>query len=290
MILGGVAYVLAVAVSRRASQKTGTRAEEKPILFAHRGASANFPENTLAAFEAGISAGASHLEMDVHMTRDGHVVVIHDGSVERTTDGSGAVRDMTLAELQSLDAGHRFGPDGSAAPFRGGGFRVPTLGEVFRRFPEAVINLEIKDDQPGAEKTVLREIEVAGAESRTLVAATRHGVMRRFRKLAGGRVSTAASRREIRAFLILSSLRLEGFLRPAYTTLQVPPHYRGIKIITPRFVRAARSRGVRVDAWTINEPDEMRRLLALGVEGIMSDRPAALKRELDRASAENSPG
>ncbi len=293
-LLGSFLCILVVAALRtrssRASAEQGP-AGERAIVFAHRGASADFPENTLAAFEAGLAEGASHIEMDVHMTRDGRVVVIHDDSVDRTTDGSGLVRDMTLAKLQSLDAGHRFTPDGSTRPFRGRSIHVPTLGEVFREFPEARVNLEIKEAQAGIEAAVLREIEAAGAETRTLVvAAENHALLRRFRKLAelaGERVATAASRREIRTFLLLSRLGLEGLLRPSYAALQVPTQYREVPIVTRRFLAAARRRGVRVDVWTINDPDEMRRLLDLGVGGIMSDRPGVLARMLD-GETENS--
>lgn len=283
--------ILVIAASRRKSSRASaeqTPAGKKPIVFAHRGASADFPENTLAAFGAGLAEGASHLEMDVHMTRDGHVLVIHDGSVARTTDGSGFVRDMTLAELQSLDAGGRFSADGSTRPFRGRGIHMPALGEVFREFSEARVNLEIKEARAGIEEAVLREIEAAGAEERTLVAAEKHAVLRRFRKLAGEKVATAASRREIRAFLLLSWLGLEGLARPSYVALQVPTQYRGVPIVTRRFLAAARRRGVRVDVWTINDPEEMRRLLDLGVGGIMSDRPGVLVRVL--AGAENPSG
>lgn len=291
--LAGLVCILAVAARKSSRAAKGKApAGERPVLFAHRGASATFPENTIAAFEAGLTSGATHLEMDVHMTCDGHITVIHDDTLERTTNGSGFVRDMTLAELQSLDAGHHFSPDGLVHPFRGQSIRVPTLGEVFRKFPGAVINLEIKEKQPGIEEAVLREIEAAGAGGRTVVAATKHGIMRRFRRLAGERVATAASRREIRFFFLVSKLWLEGFLRPSYTTLQVPPEYRGVRIITRRFLEAARRRGVRVDAWTINDPEEMRRLLALGVGGIMSDRPGMLAQALGEANvrAENSSG
>ncbi len=267
--------VLAVVTFRKGAGRT--LRTDWPVDFAHRGASHRAPENTLEAFRAAIEAGAAGLELDVHMTRDGRIVVVHDATVDRTTDGSGAVREMTLEEIRGLDAGYRFSPDGgSSYPYRGRDLRVPTLGEIFREFPDAAVNVEIKVAMPGIERIVLSVIEEAGAEGRTLVASGKHQVIERFRRASGGAIPTAASRREVRTFYLLSRLRLEGLLRPPYEALQVPVGYRGIPLVTPRFVRAAHARGVRVDAWTINDPSEMRFLLDLGVDVIMTDRPEAL--------------
>ena len=248
-----------------------------PVNLAHRGASALAPENTLEAFRMAVEAGAGGLELDVHLTRDGHVVVIHDATVERTTGGTGAVAEMTLDELRAFDAGHNFTPDGgSTRPYYGLGLRVPTLAEVLREFPGISVNIDIKEAYPGVEEAVLGVLREAGADGRALVASTPHGIIRRFRKLSGGRISTGASKLEITAFYILSRLRLERLIRPAYDALQVPLQHRGIPLVTRRFVEAAHARGVRVDVWTINRADEMRRLLDLGVDVIMTDRPETL--------------
>lgn len=252
-----------------------------PKNVAHRGASALAPENTVEAFRLGVEAGAGGLELDVHMTLDGEIVVIHDPTVDRTTDGTGAVAEMTLGGLRRLDAGYRFSPDGGLSyPYRGAGVRVPTLAELYDAFPEAWLNIEMKEAQPGIEEAVLQVVRSAGAQERTLVVSNRHGVVRRFRRLSGGEISTGASRREITQFYSLCRGRLEGLRRPTYDALQVPVEHRGIEVVTQRFVDAAHRRGVRVDVWTINDPDEMRRLLDLGVDTIMTDRPADLARVL----------
>ncbi|HEU4494681.1 MAG TPA: glycerophosphodiester phosphodiesterase, partial [Rubrobacteraceae bacterium] len=248
-----------------------------PVNLAHRGASARAPENTLEAFRLAVEAGAGGLELDVHVTRDGQVVVIHDATVDRTTEGSGAVAEMELEEIQRLDAGYRFSPDGGRTfPYRGRGVRIPTLTEVYASFPEARVNADIKEAQWGAEEAVWRVIRSAGAEERTLIASTEHPVVRRFRRISRGRIATAASRREIAAFYVLSRARLGALARPVYDALQVPVEHRGIELLTPRFVRAARSAGARVDVWTINDAAQMRWLLDLGVSGIMTDRPEVL--------------
>jgi glycerophosphoryl diester phosphodiesterase len=249
-----------------------------PSNFAHRGASAQAPENTLEAFRLAVEAGAGGLELDVRMTRDGEVVVIHGATVDRVTDGSGTVAGMTLHEVRRLDAGYGFSSDGGRTfPYRGRGVRIPTLAEVYEEFPDTCVNADIKEAQPEAEEAVLSVIREADAEGRTLVASTDHAVLRRFRKVSEGRVSTGASRREIAAFYVLSRLHLEALVSPAYDALQVPVEHRGIKLVTPRFVRAAHSRGARVDVWTINDAAEMSRLLDLGVDVIMTDRPELLE-------------
>jgi glycerophosphoryl diester phosphodiesterase len=260
-------------------RKGGARTlrDDWPANFAHRGASARAPENTLEAFRLAVEAGAGGLELDVHMTRDGEIVVIHDATVDRTTEGFGVVAEMTFDDLRSLDAGYRFSPDGGCThPYRRRGVRIPTLAEVYEQFPDASVNIDIKEPQPGVEEAVLRVIQEAGAEGRSLVVSANPAVVWRFRRVRGGRISTGASRLETGAFYLLSKLRLERLCRPAYDALQVPVEYEGITLATPRFVEAAHSRGVRVDVWTINEPGEMRRLLDLGADVLMTDHPETL--------------
>jgi glycerophosphoryl diester phosphodiesterase len=272
--LAGLACFVALILGR---VRKRTVRGEWPVNVAHRGASTLAPENTIEAFRLAVEAGAGGLELDVHMTRDGHIVVIHDATVDRTTNGSGAVSEMTLDELRRFDAGHNFSPDGgSTRPYRGRGVRVPTLGEVLQEFPVVAVNIEIKAGTPGIEETVLGILRDANALGRALVVSTPHAIVKRFRKISSGHISTGASRWEIGIFYILSRLCLERLVRPAYEALQVPLLHRGILVVTPRFIRAAQARGVRVDVWTINQAEEMRRLLDLGVDVIMTDRPGTL--------------
>jgi glycerophosphoryl diester phosphodiesterase len=129
------------------------------------------------------------LELDVHMTLDREIVVIHDATGDRTTDGSGAVAGMKLGELRGLDAGYRFSSDGGRTyPYRGRGVRIPTLAEVYEEFPAACVNIEMKEARPGVEEAVLRVIRDAG--QRTLVVSKRYGVVRRFRRISADRIST----------------------------------------------------------------------------------------------------
>lgn len=266
-------------VASLAFRKGGARVARSgwPANMAHRGASARAPENTIEAFRIAVESGAGGLELDVHMTRDGHIVVIHDDTVDRTTDGSGVVQEMRLDEIRALDAGYRFSPDdGLSHPYRERGLRVPTLAEMYRSFPEMCVNIEVKEDQAGVEETVLQVIEDAAAGDRTIVASGIHTVVDRFRRVSGERIPTAASRWEIWWFFVFARLHVESLLRPAYVALQVPPRHRGIPLVTSRFIAAARNRGLRVDVWTINDPSVMRWLLDLGADTIMTDRPEKL--------------
>lgn len=270
-VLAGVAAI--AAITRR--PKNAPVGGDWPINLAHRGASARAPENTLEAFRAALGDGAGGLETDAHMTRDGEIVLIHDDTVERTTDGRGLVRGMTLAQVRTLDAGHGFGDD-VGFPYRGRGLRVPTLREVYEEFPGVPINIEIKEAVSGIESAVFEVVRSAGAEGRTLIASFQHGIVDRFRRVSGGAVPTAASRREIETFLVLHALRLTRLLRPTYVALQVPVEHRGVRLVTPRLIEAAHALGVRVDVWTIDDERGMRWLLDLGVDVIMTNRPADL--------------
>jgi glycerophosphoryl diester phosphodiesterase len=221
--------------------------------------------------------GAGVLELDVHAIADGSVVVIHDETVERTTDGSGPVREMTLAEVKRLDAGYRFTTDdGRTYPYRGKGVKVPTLEEVYQQFPDVPINAEIKGKRLGIEKAVWGIIEGAGAQGRTLVVSEDSGTIRRFREMSGGRVATVASSAELVLFWLLNRLHLGGLSKPSYQALQGPETYKGLRIVTPELVRAGHERALRVDVWTIDHEPDMRRLLGFGVDGIMTDRPDIL--------------
>ncbi len=247
-----------------------------PLLFGHRGASGERPENTLPAFERAAAQGVAALETDVHLTRDGEVVVFHDADLARTTDGEGLVAEHSLAELRALDAGHRFSPDGGRSfPFRGQGIRVPTLGELFEAFPALRINVEIKaESEPLIEATL--DLVAPRAEI-TLLAAAEDPTMRALRgavEKRGALPAMGASVGDVLGF-VRAALG-EGAPPAGPMALQVPPSFGGDPLVTPELLAFAHARGVHVHVWTVNEAAEMRRLLALGVDGLMSDFPARL--------------
>ncbi|HLK12872.1 MAG TPA: glycerophosphodiester phosphodiesterase [Candidatus Binatia bacterium] len=250
-------------------------------MFAHRGASGVAPENTLPAFAAGLEAGAERLELDVHATADGHVVVLHDATLERTTDGAGEVRALALAAVQRLDAGSRFQTPDGRFPFRGRGVRVPTLAELLEACPGVPLNVEIKQAEPPIEAAVLAVLDRFAARDRTLLAAEEPTIMTRIRAAAPGML-TGFSAVEVADFVFRVRDGRLGDYRPPGVALQVPPAYQGVPIVTPESVAAAHALGLEVHVWTVNDEAEMERLLDLGVDGIMTDFPALAAAVLHR--------
>jgi glycerophosphoryl diester phosphodiesterase len=255
-----------------------------PIILGHRGAAGVAPENTLPGFARGLADGAHIIETDVHMTRDEVPVLMHDDAVDRTTEGRGAVADLLLAEVQSLDAGHHFQgehPDGF--PMRGQGIVIPTLEETFRAFPDARFNIEIKAESPALVSRVValtREFERA---DRTLLTSGEDGTQALLRaELArtGLRPAIGASVADI--LDVVQSAQASSAPGTDSMVLQIPREFGGSPLVTPALLAHCHAHGIQVHVWTINEPDEIRELLALGVDGIVTDHPgrmAAMLRE-----------
>jgi glycerophosphoryl diester phosphodiesterase len=263
---------------------------DAPLFFAHRGGSLLRPENTMLAFEYGMSFGADALELDIQQTRDGELVVIHDPTLDRTTSGSGPVASYALDEVRAVDAGYRFTTDGGATfPYRGQGITIPTLRQVFERFPHARINIDLKESTPDREARLWALIQEFAAEDRICAGCFTHAALVRFRRLTGARVATSASPREVRSFLLAAlSHTTNWWLRTAYDALQVPDTYGSVRIVSRTTVEAAHRLGVDVHVWTVDERSHMEALLALGVDGLMTDRPDILAAMLTNESPENA--
>lgn len=246
-----------------------------PTVIGHRGASGELPENTIASFGLAVTQGARILESDVHLSRDGALVLIHDDVLERTTDGRGRVADHTLAELRALDAGHLFSPAGDGTfPFRGRGLQIPTLEEALMAFPALHWNLEIKEHIPALIDETIATVRKLGREESVLLAAAEDPIMRDLRAAlarTGTRSAVGASVGDVLAFVRAA---LDGAPPPpGPMALQVPPGFGDRPLVTRQFVEHAHAHGLVVHVWTVNEPAEMHRLLDLGVDGIMSDFP-----------------
>ena len=243
-----------------------------PTVIGHRGAAGSAPENTLESFALGLEFGAHILESDVHQTRDGVPVLAHDASLSRMTGHDGDIRDLDLHELQQLDASFGFAEAGTAPT------RIPTLDEAFERFPEARFNLEIKADEPGLVERALAAIAEHERADRTLLAAEKDPIMERIRsetKRSGIAPATGASVGDVLAFVRAAVANEEP--ESEAMALQIPVEFGGNPLITEELLAHAHARGVFVHAWTINEPDEMSRLLDLGVDGLISDHPERVR-------------
>jgi glycerophosphoryl diester phosphodiesterase len=250
-----------------------------PLLIAHRGGSGLMPENTLAAFlEAAERWNADMIELDVRASKDGHCVVIHDATVDRTTNGTGEVAELTLAELQDLDAGYRFTRDGGRTfPLRGQGVCIPTIDEVFAALPGMRITVESKTAD--AQLPLFRAIEQYEATQRVVAAGERDAFRTMFNTYAGPK---SASLEEAMPFFLMHRVFMARFGSVPADVVQTCEIYRGRRILTPRLVRDFHSRGVLVHVWTVNEEADMERLLDWGVDGLVTDRPDRLAAILHR--------
>jgi len=250
----------------------------RPTILGHRGAAGDAPENTLRALERALADGAHVIESDVQCTRDGVPVLIHDPSVDRTTEARGAVADLDWKALRELDAGYHFQPEGeSGFSERGRGVHIPSLEEAFKAFPAARFNLEIKSPDPAATERTLHWIRALDREDRTLLTAGEDGVMARLREalVAGGlHPALGAGLADI-----LDVVRSAVDGKPPSTdsqAIQVPTAFGGRPLVTPELVAHAHAHGIAVHVWTINERAEIERLLGLGCDGIVTDHPGRM--------------
>ena len=252
------------------------------LVIAHRGGAGPWPENTLYAFERAAALGVDVIETDLRATADGELVIFHDEHVGRTTDGSGRVAAMPLAELKKLDAAFRWSPDGGRTfPLRGQGVTVPTLREVFAALPRMRFNIEPKQAEPPLAAPLCRAIREHGMAERVLVGAFSGSTLAQFRRECP-EVATSASTGEVMSFLAMRGAGLDRGYGPPMQALQVPVRAGSLHVLTRDFVEAAHGRNLRVHAWTVNAEDEMRSLIDLGVDGIMTDYPETLLKLLNR--------
>ncbi|MFP4565961.1 MAG: glycerophosphodiester phosphodiesterase [Spirochaetaceae bacterium] len=245
------------------------------IVVAHRGGAGVRPENTVAAFDHAVGLGCSFLELDVRATSDGVPVVIHDAEVNRVSDGDGPVCGYSAAALAELDAAYRWSDDGRSFPFRGRGIRIPTLREVFERYPRAWISIDIKAPDPALTSRVAELISSFGRAERTVVGSFSCATARRFRRLEP-LAHASACPAEVRRMVAAAVFGLKPLVprRPGF--LMVPEYWGRAHIVTPGFIAAARRRGKQVFVWTVNDAETASRLAGAGVHGIVTDYPARI--------------
>lgn len=234
------------------------RSEFRLRLYAHRGASARAPENTLAAFELALADGANALELDVHRTADGYFVVAHDPDGARTAGCNQQIAEVTLDEIRGWTSG---------------GEGVPTLSEFLRAFPNTPVSIDLKPNDPAAVEPLLEVLSAHGGESTVTVASFHDHLVRRARRL-GWTGRTALTRTEVAALRLTPLAVSRRFIRGH--AAQIPVRSGLIRLDRPSFLDRCRRLGIRVDYWVVNDPDEARTLLEAGATGLMSDDPASL--------------
>lgn len=274
------------------------------LNIAHQGGEDEAPSDTLFALKTAVAKGADMLEIDVHAAADGEIVVLHDPTVDRTTNGSGRVDDMTLAEIQTLDAAYWFVPGlgtvhnrpvaeyvyrgmatGAVPPEPGFGprdFTIPSLREVLATFPDVPINIEIKNTAPDTapyERTIAALLAEFGRSDDVIVVSFLDQAIEQF-KLWAPRVHTATATGQAAAFWASAQGPGPGSPNPRYVALQVPLTFQGVTVVTEDFVRDAHARGLAVHVWTIDDREQMEWLIDIGVDGIMTNLPTLLQQVL----------
>jgi glycerophosphoryl diester phosphodiesterase len=255
------------------------------LHIAHRGGAGLAPENTLPAFEQAVDRYRTDmLELDVQRTRDGVWVVSHDATVDRCTDGHGQIATLTFTELQRLDAGFRFTPDGGATfPHRGRGVRLPSLAEVLERFRSQRINVEVKHAEPGAEATFADEVRRLDATGRICCGAEDDALAERLHSLLP-EACHFYPREALTAFVLSVRSGEDPPEDPRYSVLDMPLYFMGERLVDAALLEAARRHGKWINVWTIDEVEEMRRLVREGVGGVMTDWPDRLRAVIDETS------
>jgi glycerophosphoryl diester phosphodiesterase len=243
------------------------------IVFAHRGAPAERPENTLVSFQRALELGADALETDVHLTADEAVVAIHDGHGGRVAGVERAVASVPLSEVRSWDAGYVFVDGRGERPFVGQGLKIPTLDEILGELPKVRVNVDLKDERPELARKFLEIVRRHSAEERVVAASFSRKPLRVLREL-GWRGEMSLPRIDfIETWLVP---RVFQRRRPSGTRAQIPTHAGPLRVDTSRMLGKLHELGLAIDFWTVNDPDEAKRLVALGADGIMTDDPARI--------------
>jgi glycerophosphoryl diester phosphodiesterase len=314
----GLTLLLASAPSSASAQSLGGEnpwLERRVLNIAHQGGEIEAPSNTLFAFKTAKQKGSDVLELDVHATADRELVVIHDATVDRTTNGTGRIDGMTLDQVKALDAAYWFVPDcgtchgrpDDAYAYRGyatgarpipknlrrfepNDFKIPTLREVLEAFPRDLINIEIKATAPETapyEADLAAMLKEFGRSTDTIVASFHDHAVETF-KLHAPEVSTAPGTAETALFWGSAQGPAPG-TPSRHHALQVPLEFNGLEVVNPDFVDRAHANGLAVHVWTINDRPTMESLIEAGVDGIMTDRPTLLEQVIEAAGVEYRP-
>ena len=271
-----LSLALIAVLTPDAPSKNYYRDLPRPLVIAHQGGDGVWPGDTLYAYEHAADIGADVLEMDAHMTKDSQIVLMHDEKVDRTTDGSGLIEDLTLSQLKQLDAAYKWSnDDGKTFPYRGQGIQVPTLEELFQKFPQIRYVIEIKLTQNPIDKPLCDLIRKYSMQDKVVIASFHDQAMQDFRKTCP-EVATSASRGEVTKFVLLGKVFLSGLIAPHYQSIQPPydpSESMNIPIMTKRFIREAHAKNIAVEPWTVDDPQLMKQYIQWGVDGIMTDRP-----------------
>lgn len=276
LVIFTVLFLRRLSLKRPIKTYSGKLLQDKFAVIAHRGGALEAPENTLHAFRNAYEFNSRVLfEFDLRQTKDSEIVILHDPSVDRTTNGTGLIKDMTLEDVKKLDAGFRFAlPDGNR-PFANQGVQIPLFRDVLREFPNTQFIVEIKSDDPGIEHNVLKLIMDANATERVVVSSFNDQIMKRLKAISP-ELNYGASYEDVSHLLLFLFLRIEPLANLDCRFFFIPERFKGHTILNKKLIDEIHRRNQKVYIWTVNEEADMRRLRAMGVDGLVTDRPSLL--------------
>lgn len=263
---------------------------DEPLIIAHQGGYHLAPSGSIAAFDKAVDIGAHVLEYDLHITKDGYLALIHDPTVDRTTDGSGEVAAMTLKEVQALDAGYSFKDLSGEHSYRDQGVYIPDVREMFERYPDKLHMIEIKDTNPYERMdeiitTLWSLVEEFDMQDKVLVAAFDSFILDRVTELTNGQAATGGGKKETTKFVITHKFFLQPFYFPKVDSFQLPLEQAGFDLTDKKLIKGAERLNQQVHYWTINDKDVMLTLLENGAHGIITDRPDLLREAIEEFHA-----
>ncbi len=288
LIPGIVIFLLAINFMpvKQINQKEFFK-NNRPLVIAHQGGELLAPSNTMAAFTNAVNMGVDVLETDLYITKDGYLVAIHDPTVDRTTNGHGKISDMTLKEIQKLDAGYHFKDLQGNYSYRGKGVYIPTAEEMFQSVGNVRIEMEIKDDNPPERLDEISAklwalIKQYHMEDKILVASFDQDILNTFEKYAKGRVATSAGKQEVKSFVVFHKFFLRNLYTPQVDAFQIPTEDSGFDLTDKKLIDGAHRRGMQIHYWTIDDPKAMKKLIDAGADGILTNRPDLLMELLEK--------
>lgn len=259
---------------------------DRPLVIAHQGGEHLAPSNTMASFSVAEELNVDVLEFDIHITKDGHLVTIHDDTVDRTTNGSGRVADLNLAEIQKLDAGYYFKDLNGDYSYRDKGVYIPTVEEVFQTFGNRRMVIEIKATNPPERYDEIAEklwklLVKYNLEEQVNIVSFDQKLVDTFQTYAKGKTPLAGGKQEVLKFVLAHKLFARNLYNPSVDAIQIPMSESIFDLTDKKIIKGAHRRGMEVHYWTINDKDTMRFLIEAGADGIMTDHPDLMVELLD---------
>lgn len=258
---------------------------ESPLIIAHGGSKKLFPENTMTAFDGSIELGVNALEIDVRLTKDNALVAHHDMTIDRTSNGCGLVINYTYPELSTFNFGYHFKDLNGDFPYKNQPIKIPKLIDIMRKYSDYLMIIEIKDKGESGKKAcelLKKYIDSFKTPLSIIVSSFDFNIIQYFRNITQGKIMTGASTKEVLKDYFAHLFHLSNFIScTPYEVLQIPTKIKCLNLAKKKYIQSLHQRNIAVQFWTINNKEEMKKLIALKADGIITDRPDLLKEVLE---------